>query len=83
VDAGLSSDDLKIEIGVTVDIVNEVIEISRAEIEPAPSFGENIQTKFISGMAKTGEKLLILLNIENILSVEEITQVGSIQNSRE
>ncbi|PCJ47768.1 MAG: chemotaxis protein CheW [Moraxellaceae bacterium] len=77
----LMNEDLKIEIGVTVDIVNEVLDIHPSEIEPAPSFGENIQTRFISGMAKISGKLLILLNIENLLSVEELTQIGSIQSS--
>jgi len=74
------NDDLKIEIGITVDMVNEVLDIHPAEIEKAPSLGDQIQTSFISGMAKVGGKLLILLNIENILSIDELSMVGSIQS---
>jgi len=77
----VTNDDLKIEIGVTVDIVNEVLDIHLCDIEPAPSFGNQIKTSFISGMAKVDGKLLILLDIENVLSIDEFSLVGSIQNN--
>ncbi|MBN4079272.1 purine-binding chemotaxis protein CheW [Beggiatoa alba] len=77
----VKNDDLKIEIGITVDMVNEVLDIHLGEIEPAPSLGSHIQTSFISGMAKVDGRLLILLNIENVLSIDEISLVGNIQNS--
>lgn len=74
------NDDLRIEVGVTVDMVNEVLDIHPDEIEPAPSLGNQIQTNFISGMAKVDGKLFILLDIENVLSIEELSLVGSIQS---
>ena len=77
----VKNDDLKIEIGVTVDMVNEVLDIHPGEIEPAPSLGEQIQINFISGMAKIDNRLLILLDIENILSIDELSMVGSIQGA--
>ncbi|MEH6347317.1 MAG: chemotaxis protein CheW [Bermanella sp.] len=76
----LKNDDLSIEIGVTVDMVNEVLDIHSNEIEPAPTLGDQIETNFISGMAKVEGKLLILLNIENVLSIDELSMVGNIQN---
>jgi len=76
----VANDDLSIDIGITVDLVNEVLDIHPSEIEPAPSLGEQIQTSFISGMAKVDGKLLILLDIENVLSIDELSMVGSIQN---
>ncbi len=76
----LQNDDLSIEIGVTVDMVNEVLDIHSSEIEPAPTLGDQIETNFISGMAKVEGKLLILLNIENVLSIDELSMVGNIQN---
>lgn len=72
-------DDLSIEIGVTVDMVNEVLDIYPSNIESAPSLGKQIGTDFISGMAKIDEKLLILLDIANILSIDELSMVGNIQ----
>jgi len=77
----VNNDDLRIEIGVTVDMVNEVLDIHPKEVEPAPSLGNQIQTNFIRGMAKVDGKLLILLDIENVLSVDELSQVGSIQST--
>ena len=74
----VENDDLRIEIGVMVDMVNEVLDIHRGEVEPAPSLGNKIKTNFISGMAKVDGKLLILLDIENVLSVDEFSIVGGI-----
>lgn len=79
----LKNDDLNIEIGVTVDMVNEVLDVHPDDIEPAPSLGEQIQTNFISGMAKVDGKLLVLLEISNILSIDELSLVGNIENSSE
>ena len=78
----IKSDDLRIDIGVTVDMVNEVLDIHPSEIEPAPSFGNLVQTNFIRAMAKVNGKFFILLDIKNVLSLEELSQVGSIQDSR-
>lgn len=75
----VKDDDLKIEIGVTVDMVNEVLDIHPGEIEPPPALGNQIQTSFISGMAKVDGSFLILLDVENILSIDELSMVGSIQ----
>jgi len=79
----IKNDDLKIEIGITVDFVNEVLDVHPSEIEPAPKLGGQIQTNFISGMAKLNDKLLILLDIGNILSIDELSMVGGIQVSEE
>lgn len=77
----LKNDDLMIDIGVTVDMVNEVLDVNSSDIEPAPSMGNQIQTNFISGMAKVNGELLVLLEISNILSIDEISLVSNIQNS--
>jgi len=63
------------EIGITVDEVNEVLEILPSEIELAPSFGTKIRTDFISGMGKIQKKLLILLDLEKILAIGELSAV--------
>ena len=61
-----------IPIGIVVDQVSEVINIQAREIEPAPAFGVSINTGFILGMAKTESGVKILLNIDQILSAEEL-----------
>lgn len=57
-------------VGVMVDAVNAVLEISATDIEPAPSFGTRIQPDFIAGMGKVGGKFVILLEVDNVLSAD-------------
>ncbi|MDR0620398.1 MAG: chemotaxis protein CheW [Deltaproteobacteria bacterium] len=66
---GLSNN---IPIGIVVDTVSEVINIQGHEIEPAPAFGSTIDINFILGMAKTNDGVKILLNIDYVLSAEEL-----------
>jgi purine-binding chemotaxis protein CheW len=63
-------------VGVMVDAVNAVLEIPASEIEPAPSFGAKIRTDFIEGMGKVNGKFVILLNVHNVLSSDEIGALG-------
>ncbi|MFT5716564.1 MAG: purine-binding chemotaxis protein CheW [Oleiphilaceae bacterium] len=79
----VKNEDLRVEVGVIVDMVNEVLDIHVSEIEAAPRLGHDIQTDFISGMAKVDGNLLILLNIEHVLSIDEFSLVGSMQHSAE
>lgn len=74
----IHNDDLQIEIGVTVDMVNDVLDVKSKEIEPAPRLGDQVNTDFISGMAKVNGKLLVLLKIENILSFNDLSAVTQI-----
>jgi purine-binding chemotaxis protein CheW len=66
------------DMGVVVDAVNAVLEIPAAEIEPAPAFGARIRTDFIEGMGKVGGKFVILLNVNQVLSVEEIGALAQV-----
>ena len=63
-------------MGVVVDSVQAVLEIAASEIEPAPSFGAKIRPDFIEGIGKVGGKFVILLNVDQVLSSEEIGQMG-------
>lgn len=63
-------------IGVMVDAVNAVLEIDHTQIEPAPSFGTNINSDFIQGMAKHENKFIIILNVNEVLSVQEMTNLA-------
>ena len=66
------------DIGIVVDAVSEVLEIPRAEIEPPPSFGAKIRADFIDGMGKVAGKFVIILNIDRVLSVEEIASLTTV-----
>jgi purine-binding chemotaxis protein CheW len=65
-------------IGIIVDSVSEVSDISGGEIEEAPSFGQGIDTSFIMGLGKVKDKIIILLDIETVLSSEELEMVGQL-----
>lgn len=71
-------DEQKLEIGITVDVVDEVLDISPNNIEPPPSFGTKIRTDFISGMGKVNNQLLVLLDVATILSVEELSTLDEV-----
>ena len=60
-------------IGLVVDSVSEVLNISQNDIEKTPSFGANLDTKYIKGMAKMEGGVKILLDIDRILNTSEIT----------
>ena len=63
------------EIGVMVDAVNAVIEIPTENIEPPPAFGTRIQVGFIAGMGRLNDRFHIILNVEAVLSIDEIAEL--------
>lgn len=69
------NDNEKMDIGIIVDSVCEVLEIAPSEIEPAPRFGTNIRADFISGMGKVNDKFVIILDISRVLSVQEMAGI--------
>ncbi len=59
-----------VHIGVVVDSVSEVLNVRNGDIEPNPKFGRTIDTESIIGMAKVGDRVRILLDIDKALSVD-------------
>lgn len=59
-------------VGVVVDAVNEVLEIPPEEIEAPPAFGARIRTDFIRGMGKVNGRFVIILNVGNVLSLDDL-----------
>lgn len=75
-DAG-SDDAARHDIGIIVDAVSEVLDIPAGEIEPPPTFGARIRADFILGMGKVAGKFVIILNIDRVLSVDEIALLAA------
>jgi purine-binding chemotaxis protein CheW len=69
VEIGGSTD---IVIGIVVDSVSEVLNIKSEDIEDTPTFGTSLNTDYILGMAKMEGKVKILLDIDTVLSREDI-----------
>ncbi len=62
-------------IGVIVDSVSEVVDIGSGDIEDTPKFGQGIDTDFIMGLGKVNEKTIILLDIEMVLTSEDLEMI--------
>ena len=71
------------DIGVVVDSVSEVLEIGAADIEPPPSFGARIRANYIQGMGKVDQKFVIILNADEVLSIEDLERAGEIAHGIE
>jgi purine-binding chemotaxis protein CheW len=67
-------------IGVTVDAVNEVLQIPGSEIESPPTFGARIRSDFIGGMGKIADKFVIILDTDKVLSVDEMATLAGTDN---
>ncbi len=63
------------QVGIIVDSVSEVTDIKGEDIEDAPNFGQEIDTNFIMGLGKVKQKIIILLDIEKVLTAEELKMV--------
>jgi len=68
-------------VGVIVDGVSEVLQINRDDIEPPPPLGTRVRTDFIEGMGKVGERLVILLEIDKLLTSEEKATLEEVPSS--
>lgn len=65
-------------LGLVVDAVSDVLSVKSEEIQATPEFGAQVDTRFIQGLAKAGEKLVVLLDLERVLSEEEFSAVSAV-----
>jgi purine-binding chemotaxis protein CheW len=73
----ITGDNKKIQLGMLVDAVSEVLNIKGGDIEDTPNFGNHLNTDYILGMAKTGGKVKILLDIDKVLIDCELDTIVS------
>ena len=76
----LYQNDSPVTTGLVVDAVSEVLAIKAEQIDDSPSFGESVNTDYIQGMGKCGGKVVMLLDIDWVLSREEISIVAQAAN---
>jgi purine-binding chemotaxis protein CheW len=67
----------KLNTGIVVDRVQEVLDIAGEAIEEAPQFGTSVDTDFILGMGKIGESVKILLDIDRVLGGNDLNGLAS------
>jgi len=65
-------------MGIVVDGVSEVLNLTGPEIEDTPDFGEEISGRYLLGMAKIKGKLKILLDIDKVQTAQEVGGLNSI-----
>ena len=78
----VQTEEEKQDVGVVVDAVSEVLDIPLGEIESAPSFGAKIRADFIAGMGKVGGRFVIILDVDKVLSVDEMAMLGSMAGNQ-
>jgi purine-binding chemotaxis protein CheW len=73
----IESDSGKLMIGVIVDAVSEVLTLQPGDIEDTPDFGNGVATPYLLGMAKIKGKVKILLDIDMVLSSQDLQALPS------
>ena len=64
-------------VGIVVDAVSDVITLMPQQIRPAPEFGGALDTRFITGLGTVDQRMLILADIEQLLTSEDMQLVDS------
>ena len=67
-------------IGVIVDSVSEVLNLSSENIEEVPAtISSGVNTQFLKGVGKVGDRLMLLLDLDSILSAEELGKLDDVE----
>lgn len=61
-------------VGMVVDAVSEVYRFDEDIVQPLPDFGGNVSTDFVKGLSTVDDKMLILLDIDRLISLNSVTE---------
>lgn len=64
-------------MGVVVDSVSDVLDISAQDMKSAPNLGRRVNTRFIKGMVTLGERIVVLLDVDKLMNPEELGLIES------
>ena len=73
----------KVKVGLLVDAVQAVQKINNEDILPPPSIGSKFRSEFISGMTRINEKFFMILDIDLVLSTDDLVNIQAIKEARE
>jgi purine-binding chemotaxis protein CheW len=65
-------------VGILVDSVAEVVDLSVDDIDPAPNIGTEESAQFIKGVANLGQELLIIIDLNKLLTADEWDEISRI-----
>jgi purine-binding chemotaxis protein CheW len=74
------SDELVI-LGLLADSVQEVLELDKESIRPAPRIGTKLDTGFIKGMGRQNDRFNIILDIDRVFSSDELDLVQGLREA--
>lgn len=74
----VSRNDDEVTMGIVVDQVSEVLDVAASAIEPPPRFSTAVDTNFLLGIGKIGEKVIMLLDIDRVLRPEEMQEITEV-----
>ena len=77
----ITSESKVAKLGVIVDQVDDILQISEDNIQSSPEFGSNINTEFIQAMGRVDDDFIILLEVSQVLSVSELSQLNKVVES--
>jgi len=80
--AEVQMDGESLHLGMLADSVQEVIDIDPSQIDPPPKLGSMLDTDFIRGMGKREEGFFIILNIDRVLSGDEMASLDAMKTAR-
>ncbi|MDP3293851.1 MAG: chemotaxis protein CheW [Nevskia sp.] len=64
-------------VGMVVDGVSDVMQLTREQIRPAPEFGSAVNSRFITGLGAFDQRMLILVDIERLMSASDMALMDS------
>jgi purine-binding chemotaxis protein CheW len=65
-------------MGLIVDAVSDVLNIPKSDIQATPDFGGQVDARYINGMAKTSDKLVVLLDIDRVMGGVDVSAMPSL-----
>jgi len=65
-------------MGVLADAVSQVLDLPSSEIEPPPAFGPRVRVDCLLGMGRAGKKFVLLLDIDKLLSTDELAVAAQV-----
>ena len=70
-------------MGVMADAVSQVMDIAAGDVQEVPTFGTRIKVDYLQGMAQLGKKFVLLLDIDKVLSADEVQDLRAATTNAE
>jgi purine-binding chemotaxis protein CheW len=71
-----------VNIGIAVDSVHDVVDISEDKLEKTPDIGLRLKSQYLYGIAQLNERMLMILNMDKILTSEEVVDLSTLESEK-